>query len=1139
MNCYNNKKYLKIISYERLSIIGNCNFPSGSHFVVNMVDLDNVMGNNDFSNMDTYQMEIFYYGFIIKYFPMLGFSIFNEFIKNGNLSSYPEIENPSVSFVNKQIELQHQLYHSNFTGVDKLFDISLTGSTMIVDSYKKDPIINSRALFDDIQCDEKIIMVKYYGIKDNKHFVVKKKYKLFEDDIKVELIKPSMYIVFRLDKQFINLHIYPNGVYKICAKWKEASKYGYEKVKEFINLIITPFITKINTQSKYFNNVHIKLPIINKYNSRFADVGFVLNWNQSLTHQNFKNLKKILDEFNDGGILKRKQIDESIVQYYFKKNYIGDVRRIEQELEISNYYSHHYDNVIKTLWLKYFENIITLTITHKYSNIRIELCGLKDKEFKIFVDYFKLIILKYNNLKQDTKIVKQEGYDRKKNKLAILKQIDPELYKVKSSIVKYSKVCQKPFQPDLVLGHTGPVYDNKKNTVVEFWNYTTNTPLHYQCNDKRYPYLGFITGKHPENFCIPCCKKIPSTTEKSKLEYSECMLNHIFTKDKLEEQSSRYVTKYGKYLDAGRLSKLPESSIEPLLHKSIHVASDKNTNYYLYGIPQNIKGKSNVGYIQCLANALNMTIDNLIGDLCKKINQDKSLFNLLLGGNVKEIFEDVDELMSAITNLLSNSLVEDIDWNMLFIDIGKYYYNITTVLFKDNDTIIKLHIPDFIKSYSNYFNINHKYLFVIYNVNHKTWNNIYLLNTIIYFKTEMIEKKLFEYNSELVQSISEIIKFKFTRGEIYDHFDFEALNDFLIDGLSEITNIYTDKNNLCYGVDIKNVGYIPMKLSYVKLPSDKYKLILNNDINIPSIMTLRKFINKWNSWVIHKSLIKGNIKKNTNLSEVFNEQIKSVYPLINPVEYLSYKNKFIGFTSHGLNFYFKHVTNIPKYMPDAKIIKLNYDPIKINTIISKTKPSSIDVSQIQFKYIRYQLILLKLSILFNSQKNTKMRKIILNLYKKNIRSGKFLNLVRSLELHENDMKKIEYCLCISHNYKLTFPDIFEDNSYEFDNILLKKLKSMSYDNILNNLTTILKKHIVKIVKVDKTSIKIDNILINNTQIKIPITTNLLNKYAKIITQQIQNPFYKDYIFSSISDNYFLDYFKFKKYPNETISIRFI
>jgi hypothetical protein len=143
-----------------------------------------------------------------------------------------------------------------------------------------------------------------------------------------------------------------------------------------------------------------------------------------------------------------------------------------------------------------------------------------------------------------------------------LKSKDPVLFAGKSDDdVVYSRICQKSHQPVAYTDDEWARYKLENGETgkagTKYWNFTTEQPMWYTCPTDKYPYLSFITGRHKQGYCLPCCKKTPA-----KLNVQSCLNKVNGTTDSGEVQTSaspdRYVYNYGKQLVPGRLGHLPD-----------------------------------------------------------------------------------------------------------------------------------------------------------------------------------------------------------------------------------------------------------------------------------------------------------------------------------------------------------------------------------------------------------------------------------------------------------------------------------------------------------------------------------------------------------------------------------------------------
>ena len=259
--------------------------------------------------------------------------------------------------------------------------------------------------------------------------------------------------------------------------------------------------------------------------------------------------------------------------------------------------------------------------------------------------------------------------------------------------------------------------------------------------------LRFLTGKHPKNYCIPCCKiTAPSTgpNDKQKQIYTDCLKNHIWdpkTQTSNLGNSSRYIMSYGKLIEPGRLSFLPEQSLESLLFDN-ETDFVINTKYYLFGIEQ----LGNLGYFYSLQHALKFqTTKEFFSELFQKLKK-YLYFNNLLGGQVSEFWSSSDDMLHDLQSQLAGKPSMGFKrWNDLFIDIAEKVFKVITLKFIDSGTVIYYDIPLYLQtaddSYIRY-EISYSYLIILHNLKDNHWNPIYLIHKDTYFRTQITDKRL-------------------------------------------------------------------------------------------------------------------------------------------------------------------------------------------------------------------------------------------------------------------------------------------------------------------------------------------------------------------------------------------------------------
>ena len=218
----------------------------------------------------------------------------------------------------------------------------------------------------------------------------------------------------------------------------------------------------------------------------------------------------------------------------------------------------------------------------------------------------------------------------------------------------------------------------EKKKIVKYWNFTLKKPAYYTCPSAKYPSLKFITGEHPKGFCLPCCKKLVSSSRKDDI-CSTCLIPpHIYTKVG-NIVPATHILAYGKDIETGRFGALP-ADIKKLLsrsnvkgiedadshddHDDHNDHNDKSTTLYLIG-SEHIQKSNDIAIIQVFAalydNIRQKTtrdvksgsadradtptkIHALTSMIISNFNNHTDYFSHFLNGTLIHYFNDINDL---------------------------------------------------------------------------------------------------------------------------------------------------------------------------------------------------------------------------------------------------------------------------------------------------------------------------------------------------------------------------------------------------------------------------------------------------------------------------------------------------------------
>jgi hypothetical protein len=1221
MAYYQRKSTLKITTDDTFSILDEFYHKYGIT-EYNLLDLDDfikpVRINLNNLNSDKYQIELIYYGFIILYWPMLSLDAFSEYVKSPNSIQkfYPDLQ-PNINEIIQKYTMEKTIIDEKndlITNIEKkkilktiynTITNSITNSIITIASFDTTgpAIVLIRNLFDNIPLNDTIISCKCSIFHNNRTIILNKKYKdnnFIKHNINLQSIMFKIKINTTSNRN-IKLIIDKYGNMKILSKWREEEQYGFEDILLKCQNLTYPIIDKINSIGSCVLLLNKKLPRFDVHNAIFTEIGIGIFYKKIFDTSQFNDIREILKDYVQAGLIIHKSSELSILEYYFSKGmYQYNKNQINRIVNIVNHYDFLTDGVIKQKWKTLYENSRSTKIFHRMSDIKIEICGVKEHEFFIFynliVTLFYLFITKSTNNKKldSTKATNPET--QLKLSLKNLKEQDPVLYNFKNKYKSknvYSKICQKPYQPLLLNKHAYDILPpDKKKNALKYWNFTSNKDVYYSCPNSKFPFIKFIVDKHPEGYCIPCCKKTKisqNNTDAKKIIHDICIKSHKYEKtNKTITLGSKYIMTYGKDVEPGRLSRLPEESLEPLFYETFSVNISGidsecvlDEEYYLYGVEQNMGDILNIGIIIILINATDTHIYDFIKNIINLLKISPTKFKIILGGKINKYFTKLDDFINILSDTFINqkklnlsSHDKKIPWNEIFISIAFLFLNINIIYFEHIKNDFNLILPSYITNKDQLTTDTFTNLLILKKVN--KYYPIYLLNTEVFFKVNMVKQKLFNSIDPIMNILGKLVFNYFNNSENVNNVDIslDIINLFVHDTDYNIKKLYVNKQNLCYYIHITKSGnktlniFIPIELSTFlnnKNTIITYELFLRNAANV-DIKVILNFINEFNQWVAKKSEMNG-LLTNSDIKIPLMDRVHPIHPYIMIKNWIvlcdidkdvNDKSIVIGFISANINYYIKNITadqaikikNIP-------MIQVLYDPDIINNAIYKNKPTLSDnrskkIGKSLYETYLYKLIVLEFISIFNGDKNTKMRMNIKKLLLKNLNSN-YDDIIESIKKclsHPKDFDKIKiqiYEFINVHRSKDKLLKSIDLTNYNFDRESYECIKKLPPNQIYNELLKISKKFVtigsidnIKDFNFPNMFIACNNDKKNSQQYckknKIIISDNNLKAILKILSSDILNPFKEKWLFSPIFTDNIINIFKFIKRNNEFITI---
>ncbi|MHB2028938.1 MAG: hypothetical protein ACYCPT_08995, partial [Acidimicrobiales bacterium] len=321
---YEHHDDIEVVSLETLSLIGH------SIKKIYVVDLALFMHDKNINSIleDKFQLELLYYGFIIKYFPQLTLDIFKDFIidENSLSTKYPYLAKSREDLAQRYkeekllIDYVHQ-HHQKARSINHTSSIVAS----ILSVAANNTVINIRNLFDKCATSKCIPEIYAFVVHNNQNYKLHKYYIMNQSFIKfpaqVLEKKDNTLIIcisirredqenFQLQSEtiieneqsrYIFIKIHANGRYNIYSSWNEEDELGYNRIISIIIQFVAPIIEDINKFGHYVMNK--PLPIINKYNLSDMGHNICLFWKKTISDSVFNTLRNFWQMYVRAGIV--------------------------------------------------------------------------------------------------------------------------------------------------------------------------------------------------------------------------------------------------------------------------------------------------------------------------------------------------------------------------------------------------------------------------------------------------------------------------------------------------------------------------------------------------------------------------------------------------------------------------------------------------------------------------------------------------------------------------------------------------------------------------------------------------------------------------------------------------------------------
>lgn len=1027
---------------------------------------------------DTYQMEMLYYGFVLKFWPYLTRECWYEYVTNEREigHKYPDLARDKAQLTamyNTEQKLISAMYkHKGRSAKD--ISIAITQMTAWVGSAAE---VNVRNLFNMLRVSRCIPEIHAWiarGDDPTKRYYVRKTHVMNRSDVIFPtgaLMRTGITLAISLRKadqdsfhakssistfeneqsRFLFLNIRENGRYYIRVVWNEEDEYGFEDSLKIVKKFVDPILDLINNTPR--NVISGKLAPLTRATVNYAGLNVCMFYKRVIIESAFKAIKSAWEPYIRAGIVQPRPSQQADrYELMFRKGMVEfDVTAINKILTASsnmtllNQYAWMSNATIKQKWDQNYSGRV-FRMYHRTTDVKFEVLDIRENEFKLFYDY----ILDFIRVIGGTIQLKPTRDYTNVKKLRKLREQDPELYNLKKYGSKkvYSILCQNQRQPLIYTQdelRTMNPKDIKK--LTQYWNFTLNKPAYYSCPNKNYPHLSYMVGVHPKHYCLPCCNKKPVTDEETRKNRitAICERDHVYTDE--DQKSSRHVMGYGKDIDPGRLSKVP-AAVSKLLYGVGEEGENKNQiDWYVFGVEQNVPGGS-AGLLFSVANALDITLPMLVNKLIAVITPQ--MFNTLARGTLPEFFNSYKDLIAEFRNIYIKAALwpntRFRDWDLLTIELLALL-NIHTFTFVDTDGNIDLYVSDTLADAIEYLQrlgaagknlaLDHKYIIMLQVRNR--YYPIYLIEPDRFFTTGEVLARTFTRDHPAMQLFYTMITTHTHNNAGNVLHDLYIVGEFckIAQPKYKLVKKYINRRNLCYSVQLEHNGellYLP--IDYSTHVPDEIPVTFETPERTGSAAAVARLIQDFNSF----------LQKMSDQKRAKDNRYITRYSAVTPTRLRKFNELYILEAGPFMFHFAGAPTNEMMKLPEVPI---HYDPLQVNKLIIERAPQAHDdrmerIGHALYTNYLYQLFTIEIVNWLERERDTALRKQITDVIEKapsGVAGQKQIRVELRALLREYpaDYVTIMNQLTAGRN---TIIGAIGETIYNFDSLTLRKLRSL-------------------------------------------------------------------------------------------------
>ena len=758
---------------------------------------------------DKFKLANVYYGFVIKYWPILSFQLFSKYIVSESelLDAYRIIYKTNNYLTDKYAKenaIMNQVYDLPINNGYKI--TALTCKTTLK------TIINLVQITRQLHLSDKILQINSYIKIRNRAYLIQR-------------LKYNATPLVTHNKRGITIHIAPHmsciepHIFTISHTGEVTMSFNFGE------LFAITFNEQIATITDLFDQYLSEILSVKTRTTtvEYSEISIIQSLKLSINNKTFYELKKTFENLIYADICNVSTVTKpnELSVLCSKGSHKFDLKHIEtiifamNEYNIKNLYAILYDQTLKFKWDQQYGGR-RLAMIHRTRDIKYEIYGIEYDELQYISQILSWIIGQH-----EITLATYQSKAPTGNPLRQLLEYDPELFDLKKYDypVSYCRLCQKTLQPRIYSESDFNMLPKKLQARgVKYKNFTTGEDVYYVCTNDSKPNMRFITGKHPRGYCLPCCG--PANEKQLPEVRKSCIETGHYTSSR--NLQSTYIMNYGKNIPEHRVARLP-IILQNLLSADMHIYGTNSPSSTLASCAT-IVGKSPQEFVDIAV---------------KHLRNNTSAYDSLLNGDISAAFATFDSFARAVYAKLDNTTIESdrkhfADWPRLWLELLSLHNLNVFAIIDNNGTANNLKlvkIGTYNKSLSTALVLRKSDEYYPLCKLTRIDNIRYIGNPVFIHSHEQIGQTL-----EKISVISKKNKMV----------TLEIMLAFAASHGKKITSVYISKSGVAYAIRLDDSYVLPVDYTYDiprELPVSRDFPDYNSDL--PSLLTLITSINDY------------------------------------------------------------------------------------------------------------------------------------------------------------------------------------------------------------------------------------------------------------------------------------------------------